>query len=74
MIFQELFGDVGTLLSARLVAQGYAEVRFLNKKDAKTAIEKYDRRELDGIPMNLKMVEPSSSALNKSSRCICRRR
>ena len=26
------------------------------KKDAETAIDKYDRRELDGIPMSIKMI------------------
>lgn len=52
-----MFSDIGPLISARLITKGHAEVCFVNKKDAKTAIDKYDRRELDGIPMTLKMIE-----------------
>lgn len=58
------------MVSARLVSKGYAEVRFLNKKDAKTAIEKYDRRELDGIPMTVRMVEPTAAAANNNTRLV----
>jgi len=54
---QELFSDIGPLLSARLIQKGLAEVTFVNERDAMIAIEKYDRRELDGIPMNLKLID-----------------
>lgn len=48
-------------MDAKLISQGHAEVIFIQKKDAITAIEKYDRRELDGIPMSLKLVEKSAN-------------
>ncbi|XP_067936478.1 serine/arginine repetitive matrix protein 1-like isoform X2 [Watersipora subatra] len=72
----ELFSDIGPLVSAKLVSKGHAEVCFVHKKDAKTAIDKYDRRELDGIPMNLKLVEKSSagSRRSKASKLLLRSR
>lgn len=57
-----MFSDIGPLISAKLISKGHAEVCFAQKKDAKTAIDKYDRRELDGIPMTLKLVETSLPA------------
>jgi len=47
----ELFGDIGALRRAKLIAPGHAEVTFVNKKDALKAVEIYHNRQLDGKPM-----------------------
>ena len=45
---QELFGAVGPLKKAKLLKSGQAEVVYVNKKDAVSAVQKYHSRELDG--------------------------
>lgn len=57
---QELFGDVGQISYARLISPGNAEVCYMLRADALNAIDKYDRRELDGIPMDIQLVEVNS--------------
>ena len=52
----ELFGDIGPLKRAKLVAQGTAEVVFVNKSDAAKAVEIYHNRQLDGKAMRCKLV------------------
>jgi len=47
----ELFGDIGALRRAKLIAPGHAEVTFVNRKDALKAVEIYHNRQLDGKPM-----------------------
>lgn len=54
----ELFGDIGPLRRAMLLKQGTAEVVFVKPDDAKTAVETYHNRQLDGQPMTCKLVTP----------------
>ena len=48
LLFQELFGAIGTLCSARLVNIGTAECVYENAEDAFAAYTKYHTRNLDG--------------------------
>jgi len=67
----ELFGDVGSLKRAKLVAQGVAEVVFFNMADAVKAVEIYHNRQLDGKPMKCVVVtgkEKRASSPSRSSR------
>lgn len=58
---QELFGDIGDLIEARLVRPGVAEVIYRSLKDAEKAVDAYHNRQLDGQPMNCLLVNPRSS-------------
>lgn len=59
----ELFAAVGALRRTRLVRPGYAEVIFVNYKDAAAAVARYHMRELDGLPMNLLFDERHQSSV-----------
>ncbi|XP_071948821.1 uncharacterized protein [Antedon mediterranea] len=64
---KELFGAIGPLRKARFVKQGVAEVVYIDRENALEAINIYNNRELDGIPMQCKLdsstvPESSSSA------------
>lgn len=56
----ELFGDIGALRRAKLVAPGHAEVTFINKADATRAVEIYHNRQLDGKPMKCTLTGADS--------------
>lgn len=62
----ELFGDIGALRRAKLIAPGHAEVTFVNRKDALKAVEIYHNRQLDGKPM--KCILTSQSGGNVGER------
>lgn len=47
----ELFSDVGPLRRAKMVDHGVAEIVYLRKDDALTAVANYHNRQLDGKPM-----------------------
>lgn len=53
---QELFADIGGLLSADFVKPGVAEVVYKTMKDAEDAVEVYHNRQLDGQPMKCHMI------------------
>ncbi|GFR85083.1 polymerase delta-interacting protein 3-like [Elysia marginata] len=61
----ELFGAVGPLKKAKLLKSGTAEVVYVNKKDAVSAVQKYHSRELDGQPMYVKMTTPVAAVVKK---------
>ncbi|KAH9492817.1 polymerase delta-interacting protein 3 [Bulinus truncatus] len=61
----ELFGAVGPLKKAKLLKAGFAEVVYVNKQDAVSAVEKYHSRELDGQPMYVKMTTPLAATVKK---------
>lgn len=48
LLFQELFGAVVPLKKAKLLKPGSAEVVYVSKEDAFSAVQKYHSRELDG--------------------------
>uniref|UniRef100_T1IH32 RRM domain-containing protein n=1 Tax=Strigamia maritima TaxID=126957 RepID=T1IH32_STRMM len=52
---QELFGEIGDLRRASLGKSGTAEILFMRPADAQKACDVYHNRQLDGIPMNLKI-------------------
>lgn len=52
----ELFGAVGALKKAKLVKPGFGEVVYVKREDAVSACKRYDSRELDGQPMNVKLM------------------
>ena len=55
---QELFGDIGGLISAEIVKPGVAEVVYKTVKDAEDAVEVYHNRQLDGLPMKCHLITP----------------
>ncbi|XP_064631802.1 polymerase delta-interacting protein 3-like [Lineus longissimus] len=57
----ELFAAVGPLKRVRIPRKSVAEVVFVNRDDALTAVRKYHNRELDSQPMQLKLVTPLPS-------------
>jgi len=57
----ELFGDIGALRRAKLIAPGHAEVTFVNRKDALKAVEIYHNRQLDGKPMKCVLTSQTGS-------------
>ncbi|CAH1795564.1 unnamed protein product [Owenia fusiformis] len=52
----ELFGALGPLKFAKLIKRGTANVVFVRREDALTAVKKYHNRELDGKPMQVTLV------------------
>ncbi|GFO04240.1 polymerase delta-interacting protein 3-like [Plakobranchus ocellatus] len=62
----ELFGAVGPLKKAKLLKSGSAEVVYVSKKDAISAVQKYHSRELDGQPMYVKMTTPVAATIKKA--------
>lgn len=63
----ELFGDIGALRRAKLIAPGHSEVTFVNKKDALKAVEIYHNRQLDGKPMKCILTSQNGGAGGKAS-------
>lgn len=61
----ELFGAVGPLKKAKLLKSGTAEVVYVSKKDAMSAVQKYHSRELDGQPMYVKMTTPVGAVVKR---------
>lgn len=67
-MFQELFEDIGELLSSKVIRPGTAEVVYKLHKDAVKAVDVYHNRQLDGQPMkcllmvNNKPVNPLTKA------------
>lgn len=53
---QELFADIGGLVSAVITKPGVAEVVYKTMKDAEDAVEVYHNRQLDGQPMKCHMI------------------
>ena len=53
---QELFGVIGPLKRANLLAKGHAEVAYIHKDHAVAALKKYHNRELDGKIILLKIL------------------
>jgi len=64
----ELFGDVGALRRAKLLAPGHAEVTFVNHSHAVKAVEIYHNRQLDAKPMKCQLVGATSAPMPSSSR------
>lgn len=64
---QELFADIGGLISAEIVKPGVAEVVYKTMKDAEDAVEVYHNRQLDGQPMKCHMITPTVAPLHHSS-------
>lgn len=60
---QELFGDIGGLLSAVISKPGVAEVIYKTVKDAEDAVEVYHNRQLDGQPMKCHLITPPPTLL-----------
>jgi hypothetical protein len=48
----ELFGDVGSLGKAAIQRPGVAEVTYIRREDALRAVDVYNNRQLDGLPMH----------------------
>jgi len=59
----ELFGAVGSLKKAKLLKPGSAEVVYITKDNAISAVQKYHGRELDGQPMYVKMTTPVEAVI-----------
>lgn len=55
----ELFSACGALKRTKMIKPSIAEVVFVKREDAEMAVKKYNNRELDGQPMQCKMVTPS---------------
>jgi hypothetical protein len=56
---EELFGEVGDLLAAKLIRPGVAEVLYRNEGDAEKAHEIYHNRLIDGEPMKIQISNGS---------------
>ncbi|XP_076443911.1 uncharacterized protein LOC143282201 [Babylonia areolata] len=61
----ELFGAIGPLKRANMLNKGQAEVAFIHRHDAVTALKKYHNRELDGQPMFVKVTTPLNAKVMK---------
>lgn len=59
---QELFADIGGLVSAAIIKPGVAEVVYRTLKDAEDAVEVYHNRQLDGQPMKCHLITPPPPA------------
>lgn len=64
---QELFADIGGLLSAAIIKPGVAEVVYKTMKDAEDAVEVYHNRQLDGQPMKCHLIAPPPVPSSSSS-------
>ncbi len=56
-----MFSDIGPIKRARFLDKGIAEVVYVRLEDAKEAISKYHRNELDGRPMLIDLVSKNDS-------------
>ena len=52
----ELFDDIGKVRKVTMKGSGGAEIVFVNKEDAKKAVETYDKRLLDGRTIKCTLV------------------
>jgi len=52
----ELFGDVGPLMKASLQRPGMAQVIYVHREDALRAVDVYNNRQLDGLPMHCNLA------------------
>ncbi|XP_067671492.1 uncharacterized protein [Haliotis asinina] len=59
----ELFGAIGALRKAKLIKQGTAEVVYVKKDDSVKAVQKYHNRELDGLPMQVKLLTSTTATV-----------
>ncbi|XP_071107987.1 uncharacterized protein [Haliotis cracherodii] len=59
----ELFGAIGALRKAKLIKQGTAEVVYVKKDDSLKAVQKYHNRELDGLPMQVKLLTSTTATV-----------
>ncbi|XP_074648061.1 uncharacterized protein LOC141903715 [Tubulanus polymorphus] len=59
----ELFSALGPLRKGRLVKKGVAEIVFHTKEHALMSVKKYNNRELDGLPMTVRMVTPINAQI-----------
>ncbi|KAK3598753.1 hypothetical protein CHS0354_028808 [Potamilus streckersoni] len=66
----ELFGAIGAMKRARLVKPGMAEIVYVKKEDSLNAVQKYHNRELDGMPMQVKLVTPASARVKEVAQDI----
>lgn len=57
----ELFEDLGTLLSHRILHPGVAEVVYADPGDAERAVEAYHNRQLDARPMKVHIARKNES-------------
>jgi len=55
---QQLFGRIGPLHESRIISPGIAEVTYKSLSDAEKAIEEYNNRLLDDLPMKCVLVNP----------------
>ncbi|KAK6177318.1 hypothetical protein SNE40_015442 [Patella caerulea] len=61
----ELFGAIGALKRAKISRPGIGEVVYVKKEDAQKAATKYHNRELDGLPMQVKLVTPLAARIQQ---------
>ena len=66
-MIQELFEDIGPLVTSRLVRPGTAEVVYQLHKDAVKAVDAYHNRQLDGQPMKCMLVNSRPPTVPSSS-------
>ncbi|XP_078495543.1 uncharacterized protein LOC100181403 [Ciona intestinalis] len=57
----ELFSVLGPVRRARMVGPGKAEIVFIRRDDAILAYQKYNNRDLDGQPMQMKLLLQESN-------------
>ncbi|ESP03138.1 hypothetical protein LOTGIDRAFT_237836 [Lottia gigantea] len=62
----ELFGEIGALKRAKISRPGLGEVVYVKKEDAQRAMSRYHDRELDGLPMQVKVVTPISARIQST--------
>jgi len=61
---QELCSSVNGLVRAGLIEPGLAEAVYTTRKAAEEAVNLYDKRQLDGVSMNVQIVEAAKSKLS----------
>ncbi|XP_060583660.1 mitogen-activated protein kinase kinase kinase 7-interacting protein 3 homolog [Ruditapes philippinarum] len=62
----ELFGAIGAVKSVKMLKLGTAEVVYVKKDGAVQAAKSYHDRELDGLPMVVKLVTPVSARIKEA--------
>ncbi|XP_053392807.1 uncharacterized protein LOC123564184 [Mercenaria mercenaria] len=62
----ELFGAIGAVKSVKMPKPGTAEVVYVKKEDALQAAKTYHDRELDGLPMVVKLMTPVSARVKEA--------
>ncbi len=61
---KELFSDIGPIKRARLLNNGIAEVVYVKLEDARKAISKYNKNELDGQQMWIELINDDVNKTN----------